>query len=388
MSAEHRLLRGAARYERLLADAFRRAHWRVDEQPSHGPDLRVRRGPLHYIVEVKAAPEARRDRLVPLLSQAILQVQAWSRSLPEQPRPLAIVAAPHMSQALAEEVIEFAQAHAPDVSIGVIDANGFRLFDGEGLDALNAVRRHVAPRSHDHGQPPFAHMFSDLNQWMLKILLAPDLPEELLSAPRGRYRNASELAGAANVSVMSAFRCLRELRAAEFLDEQADGLRLARVPELLRRWQAAYVKPQRDLGMRWILPSGDSMSQLREALRSYAQEPSLPRACLGLFAAADALGVGFVHGVPPHVYLERMNPNALERLGLAPAAHSRVDLWVRIPVAKESVFRGAVQREQVRVADILQVWLEVGEYPGRGSAQAKEIMHRILQPALKLLRTS
>ena len=48
--------------------------------------------------------------------------------------------------------------------------------------------------------PESAPLFSDLNQWMLKILLAPPLiPEGFLLAPRERYRNASQLAEAAGV---------------------------------------------------------------------------------------------------------------------------------------------------------------------------------------------
>ena len=47
---------------------------------------------------------------------------------------------------------------------------------------------------------------------MLKVLLAPEVPEELLSAPREQYRNASQLAEAAQVSVMSAFRFVQQLQ--------------------------------------------------------------------------------------------------------------------------------------------------------------------------------
>jgi hypothetical protein len=42
--------------------------------------------------------------------------------------------------------------------------------------------------------------FSDLNQRMLKVLLAPRIPATWLTAPRGEYRNVSELARAAQVS--------------------------------------------------------------------------------------------------------------------------------------------------------------------------------------------
>jgi hypothetical protein len=58
--------------------------------------------------------------------------------------------------------------------------------------------------------------------------------------------------------------------------------------------------------------------QLVAVLHFYAIDPGLrweptPRACLGLFAAAKSLGFGFVHGVPPHVYLESLDTGALRR---------------------------------------------------------------------------
>ena len=80
---------------------------------------------------------------------------------------------------------------------------------------------------------------------MLKLLLAPLLPEDLLHAPRREYRNASELAVAAKVSVMSAFRFVRQLRQEGFLDRNDEPLRLVRRKELLRRWQAAHLRGAR-----------------------------------------------------------------------------------------------------------------------------------------------
>jgi hypothetical protein len=111
---------------------------------------------------------------------------------------------------------------------------------------------------------------------------------------------------------------------------------------------------------------------------------SRPRVCLGLFAAAEALGLGFVHGVEPHLYLERMSQDALEGLGLsANVAEEQVDIYIRIPGNRESVFRGAVVKGGVPSCDILQVWLDVAGHPSRGREQADLIWRRIVAPALE-----
>src|SRR5437762_7097814 len=51
----------------------------------------------------------------------------------------------------------------------------------------------------------------------LKVLLAPRIPESYLSAPRGQYQGASQLAAAAGVSVMSGFRFIEEFSKEGFL---------------------------------------------------------------------------------------------------------------------------------------------------------------------------
>jgi hypothetical protein len=223
---------------------------------------------------------------------------------------------------------------------------------------------------------------------MLKVLLAPLLSEVLLRAPRREYRNASELAAAAEVSVMSAFRFVRQLRQEGFLDRNDEPLRLVRREELLRRWQAAHLRGAPELPLRWIIPR-KSERPLLAALYAYNAEPNVkaepaPRACIGLFAAAESLGFGFVHGVPPYFYLESLDREVLSRMGLSPeCAEQRPDVYVRIPAFRESVFRAAVVRNGVPVADILQVWLDVSSHPARGEAQAEEIRHRVLAPIFK-----
>jgi hypothetical protein len=109
-----------------------------------------------------------------------------------------------------------------------------------------------------------------------------------------------------------------------------------------------------------------------------------PRACLGLFAAAETLGLGFVHGVQPCLYLERMSQDIVESLGLSEkGADQQADIYVRIPGNRESVFRGAVVKEGVPSSDILQVWLDVSQHPSRGKEQADLIWRRVLAPVFE-----
>jgi hypothetical protein len=363
-----------SRAEGEIARLFEAGGWRVDREPASGlmrPDLLLAKRGHVYVVEVKAASEGRPDRVIALLSQALLQAQAYARQIPKA-QPLAVIWVGAASPALLKKVDEFRRQFAPDVAIGLVSGNGVRHFVGPGLEALNANPSPV--RKGPLSQPRQAYnLFSDLNQWLLKVLLAPELPERLLAAPRGEYRNVSELAGAADVSVMSAFRFAMRLREEGFLDESGQHLRLVRRAELFRRWQSAALRSSPEARMCFLIP-GARHAQLRKLLSHH-------QACLGLFEAADLLGLGHVSGVPPYVYVSRISqPERQAWKELAPAAPGeQPHVIVKQALAPQSLFRGAVMKEEMRVADVLQVWLDVSSHPSRGAEQAELLRRKVLQ---------
>jgi hypothetical protein len=385
----------------LVAGLFREKGWKILDQPREddkGPDLIAERSGERLIIEIKRASEGRRDRVIPLLSQAALEAAYYSRNLAGNPIPVAIVAANHIPESVAEQAKDFVRERAPDVAVGLVDLEGFRSFAGHGLESLNSERRQGSSVSSQklRSRPP--QLFSDLNQWMLKILLAPGISESYLSAPRGHYQGASQLAEAANVSVMTAFRFVEQFSKEGFLEQNSGRLRVVRSKELMNRWLAASQRRVLEIPMRSILRKG--RDALANALRSYMATGTLPprsprksdgqllplrpRVCLGLFAAAEALGLAFVHGVEAYLYLEHMSQDVLESLGLsANGAEQHADIFIRVPGNRESVFRGAVLKDGVPSSDILQVWLDVAQHPSRGREQADLIWRRILAPAVE-----
>jgi DNA-binding MarR family transcriptional regulator len=228
---------------------------------------------------------------------------------------------------------------------------------------------------------------------MLKVILAQHIEPRFLNAPRRKIRNASELALAASVSQVSASRLVRALEAEGFLDRYADQLQLVRVDDLLEEWQAAERRAFKEIPCRWVIP-GRGRKQLESALHDYSArhprqqqvenygERSSPRVCLGLFAAAEALGVGFVQGVPPVLYIERMEADLIQQLGISQERAIQADVYLRIPAHKEAIFRAAIEHKGVLVSDALQVWLDVSNHPSRGKEQADRIRDQVLRPLL------
>lgn len=349
----------------VLARVFLNHGWSVEPSPGPGPGLLVSRGGLHYVTEVKSSGEGRADRVIPLLSQAIIEASRHAES--SMSRPLAVVRVGRMTKVLRDKVSRFHADYAPQTAVGLVGEDGGMWFEGEGLAEMNME----PPRSHvrrSRSAPRRGHdLFSDLNQWLFKVLLAPELPETLLNAPRREYRTAADLADAAQVSAMSVSRFIRRLREEALLEENGDGFRLVRRAELFRRWQAAAMRATPEMPMRFLLPG----ASLPKVVSRHTE------ACVGLFAAATLLGSGHVAEGLPWVYVRKLPEDGWPEL--VEAAHGEPpQLILKQAAAPESVFRGAVQVQGVQVSDILQVWLDVSSHPARGREQAEHLERTVL----------
>ena len=386
--------------ERAIASlraALERAGWESDHPsggPRRRPDIIFRRGPRVIAVELKAAPgRARRAILRGQLADAVLQSKAWAQE--SNAEPLAVVAAPAISDEIASELASYIDQVAPGMAWGLLDERGRFELHGEGLEGARPPEQQALFYSQRPQPPPVHNPFSDLGQWMLKVLLAGRVPENWLSAPRHRIRGVADLAEAAQVSPASASRFLAALDAEGYLAQSPEEFRLIRVRALLHAWRRSMQRPMERRYARFLLPSNDPYRHLQSMLvdRVHQRElfegassvsisarlgPKGKRACLGLFAACRSLGVGFVKGAPIHLICEDASPGVLKELELIPVNHrAESELIVVRPRFPEAVFRGCVLVEEAPVSDILQCWLDVSFHAARGEEQAAEIAARL-----------
>lgn len=365
-------------------------------EPAHvhghdGIDGQLIKDGLRYVAEVKTLSEGRSDRVIPLLSQAIIQAQRYAADN-ENSRPLAVLYVEHAPASMFGTVARFLDKYRPDAAIAVVTPEGLGLLrwedgsqvstgvaPGEQVTSQN-LRRHSGAIGSAPTKP--FNLFSDLNQWLLKVLLAPEINEGMLEAPRQQYSSGAELANAANCSQMSASRLLQHLRQEGFLDEEHRSFRIVRRAELFERWRAANMRTLPELPMRFTVRIG-IQQQLKKLLTSETVDT-----CLGLFAAADALGMGHVSGVPPYVYVPKLPGFANNRHNPAWAGVTLLpptdapDFIVRQPIAPDSTFKGAVHRDGFRCTDVIQAWLDVSSHPSRGQEQADHIFQTVLQPLI------
>lgn len=367
----------------------------------------VSHGSSKYVVAVKTLREGRHALIEAVFADAALRARADLRA---GERALVFVVLPRPSPRIVERLRRYAEALAPDADWAVLGDAGIAGSHGAGLEASSAAfeRR---PRGSARGQVRF-DLFSDLNQWLLKVLLAQprddgtSLLPAFLAAPRpsasaDAIRNGRQLAQRARVSEPTAARFLVALESGGWIADRKRSMQLQRIPELLERWRAAASRPELEVGARFLFPPDDPLAALAVRLNPQSSGTSIddeeardpgavqwnaaPRACFALFAALKHLRKSFVAGAPIHVHAELIDDALLSRLGLRRArAGEPVDVFLRVPRATESVFRAAVQAPGlIPCTDIVQCWLDVANHPVRGAEQAAEVW-KFLAPRLDL----
>lgn len=364
-----------------LDDLLRRAGWRAQG------GRWVHAGKRYVVAGLGFAQTWERHARA-LLSQAILMARA--RAGKDDVEPVAALEVPRATPLLDSRLDGFVRAE-----LGLAD-QGWLLFDAHGQvfahlphDATFAQRtaRGAPPHPPVTRKRPF-NLFSDMNQWLLKVLLAPQVPERLLSAPRDEpVRTTTQLATFAGASLPAASRLLNALEEEGQLDRRSGDLRIAEPLELLQRWRDRMPPPgSADVGARFVRGAPDAKG-LRALLARHAGTgggSDGERTILGLFSACEALGQGHVVGVPPLLYVPDLAPGRLAELGLVADPNATAfDVVLRVPRFPRSVDRGAVLASGAPVTDIIQCWLDVSHFRVRGAEQAEFLWRRVLAPLWK-----
>jgi hypothetical protein len=343
-----------------------------------------KRGAQRWWVSCVEAPQSWERMLSPLLSQAILESMTGAAS--SGALPLAVLVAPRLSASMLARLEAFAGRVAPKQAWIAGDGRGAVSFHFPGEPGLKP-RRSPGPLPQSPRPRRQVNLFSDLHQWMLKVLLAPRFERRLLSAPREpSIRNARVLAEVADVSVPAAARFVHALDKAGHLDRAFGDLRLAEPARLLEAWRAAASSSYREeVEAQFVRgPLDEQAFSLLMGFGGLSASSHSWKMAVGLFGACGALKLGHVSGGPRHLYVSSLDSRELEGLGLVVGGGGgRVDVVLRVPRFPESVFRGAVDASGMRVTDVLQCWLDVSHHRARGPEQADFLWRRAIAPALE-----
>lgn len=360
----------AMELEGILEQRLREAGAQVLHSPEQ--DLAVDLGGRRFSLLLRSARDARARILRGFLAEGVLEAQARGEG---SPVVLPMVGAPSISDGMVQMLKAFVSRVAPTQPWGVVDGRGRLEIFGVDQAISMPPREEAGPQL--RAQRP--SLFTDVHQWLLKTLLAHELPEDLLSARREPTTSTRSLAKAADVSLGSAARFLSAFEAEGFLARSRGEIRLCRRRQLFEAWRAANRPKSTPLGMSWVI-SPSKPDEALPGLQQKLQEQDIA-SCLGSHGACRALGFGFVRGVKPLLYLERLDDAArvLQAQGVVPVAEGKTpDLFLESPAAPRSCFSGAVVRGDLRVSDVIQSWLDVSWHPARGREQADRLWEQAL----------
>src|SRR5581483_299902 len=174
--------------ENLLEQYVRRAGWRPEKSGVwRSPNKRR----FIFYGEERAQPASR--YLSALLSEAHLRARAAVEAHPGA-IPVAYLQLDRVTPLIEQRLIDFVDEVAGDEPWPwlVFDQQGTFLPHVAEAPDLEAIRAATVIRP----APRRVNLFSDHNQWLLKVLLAQKLPGHIRSVP-GPFRSASALAEAA-----------------------------------------------------------------------------------------------------------------------------------------------------------------------------------------------
>jgi hypothetical protein len=220
-------------------------------------------------------------------------------------------------------------------------------------------------------------LFSANTQWLLKVLLLSGMDPAYWGGPNlsGRW-SVGGLASAAGRPQPSVSLFLKKAEQASVIDRRSVSgeLVVRNLPALLERW-AHELQGRRgqEIWARSIYPDEPAAAVLERMRGSDA-------VVVSGHAAAHLHGLGVASSRWPLVHVRDL-AGALERFDLQIAkADEAGALALCAPRAAEAVFGGAVERDGLRVADLLQVWLDVRLRPDRGQEQAEHLWQQVLAP--------
>ena len=359
----------------MLEPCLKRAGWRLKGDSWHS-----KAGRQYRVIE-EAAPGAWDRSMVAFLAKAVLRAQAAASKGVEAVAVLRVKRATPLTDS---RLAGFMDEVAPRSAWILLDEEGRVFPHVASAPELSeaAFKDAVLPAAPALASLRHVSLFTDLNQWMLKVLLAPRLDERYLTAPRGGpLRNASGLAAAAKVSLPVAGRFLQALEAEGQLDSRMGELRISRPLELLSRWRDRTTQPPRQ---EVSAAAVRGAFRLEHLARPAGARGETPRIVLGLHGACAALGLGHVSGAVPVVYAPTLDAGLLERLGLvAVSGDQGVDVVLRAPRYPQSVLRGALRASAGLVTDVVQCWLDTSHHRVRVQEQAEFLWRRVLNPAFE-----
>lgn len=304
------------------------------------------------------------------------------RSAPD--RAFALLLAPSVTMDAEQTLEDFVARYAPDRAWGYLDDSGAaRVVIPElGLDerrrsviveaktARLDLSTHTASITTTRNQS----LFTDLNQWLLKVMILNHAPDPYWDKPRVELSGPVDLSKVdwVDVSQGKAYQFAHTLREMGYLVWRRGTFRLVEVERLLHAWlEVARAERPHRVAVR--SPLGDTV---REVFGS--AEERADYAYAGVLAA-EVYGLRHVTSQLEEVYVFGDTERLVSELLLEVCDENLADFFLLRPTHRASIQRGVQvhgDREE-RAVDLVQSALDSVRRPARGEEQAEYIMSEI-----------
>ncbi|MBI2825107.1 MAG: hypothetical protein HYX69_10515 [Planctomycetia bacterium] len=357
----------------ILRDVFPRAKSTTSPQAAnrrHRPDLLLHVGDRCLAIKAKATQSVRIADLEGRLATASLQILPVADKIAAI--PVVMIELPKLGPKALAFATEYMSEHAPSVGWCLFDSSGSFRLDVPGLHLSKTRRQRIANRS---ALPPArGSLFSDLNRWMLKILLMQGVPSNLWGGPRQAVMTAKDLRAVASVSTEKAYSFLRTFSRAGYLRETDSGIVVVRREELIRTWLNHELAFQAEtIPVRWLFGAAPNLTRI------LVRQSCPTQFAVTGFEACKLLGV--LHAPVPRkeIYVCGNLDTAMQAWELHRCAPQDAACFLLKMPHPKSILRGCVISHGLPVVDILEATLRVSGQVPRGVEQAQYMLSDVLQ---------
>lgn len=286
--------------------------------------------------------------------------------------PLHVVVLPRLGQKTRKAVQEFMSLHSPQSAWGLIDHAGsvfisiptwdFYL-DEPSEDSLSHWPRNLPQR-----------LFTDLNRWMLKVLLLAEAPPSQWGGPIQHVSTPTELHRVAGVSVEKAHQFFRAFEDAGHIRRTRTRIEVVHKRTLMDKWfHDEQVRPPIRIPTRWIFGEPSNLDQI-----FLKQGTSSAFAVCGFEACSR---MQLLHAPIPRreIYVSIDPSKALVDWDLEQCPEHSAHVYLRHMNFPESIMRGRHVTANFPVVDVLQAALDVCNDAARGREQAEYLLAHVLK---------
>lgn len=350
--------------ERLLGFNFDMPVDRLETEKNSRVDLIFHREGKDYLVHVKSiSPRANAEEAKGSLAMMILDMKDKRTD-----STILGLMVRRLSPNLISELRGYARAYT-DAGLLLMDQRGSLDLDVPFLDTYvqELNKKPAASPQKVHNE----RAFTDLNRWLLKVLMLWDAPVGMWpGAISEKVGNPAELARCAGVSSAKAYQFAQTFKKLRWLRWNREEFEIIDRVTLFQQWyQSERQILFERIPVRPLLPrSVDEVYKGMEGV-SYA---------VGGLAACGFHGVRHVVGGVPEVHIFDSVDKVVESAQLEVCEEHEAVLFLRRGPNRESIERGIVEMNGIRVVDVLQAALDVSQLPVRGEEQADHIIHGVL----------